>query len=111
MLVSCATPLGKGGKRALVTIHTVSLFSTRKPDKTSQTEFIGTCSAHVWLAMQFFAGFCFSELLYSGKFSRCSIFVDGPSLPFCGFNFCGCVNSCPLCTVQLSLFHGFNFCS
>ena len=29
----------------------------------------------------------------------------GRSLPFCGFDFCGCVHSCPLCTVQFMVFN------
>ena len=47
--------------------------------------------------------------LYSGKFLQDSIFADGQSLPFHGFNFRRRAHSRPLCTVQLSLFHGFNF--
>jgi hypothetical protein len=49
------------------------------------------------------------NILYSRKFSRGSIFIDMWSLPFCGLNFYGHVWSCQLYTVQLHLFHGFNF--
>ena len=38
-----------------------------------------------------------------------SIFADGQSLQFRGSNFHGCMHSRPLCAVQLSSFHGFNF--
>ena len=37
------------------------------------------------------------------------IFVDGQSLPFHRFNFRGYAHSRPLCTIQSSLFWGFNF--
>ena len=44
-----------------------------------------------------------NSYLHMGKFSRGSILADGPSLQFCGSNFCGRVHSHPLCTVQSSL--------
>ena len=37
-------------------------------------------------------------------------FVDVQSLLFCGFNFCRCAHSHPLCTVHSRLFRGFKFC-
>ena len=49
------------------------------------------------------------HILYSGKFLRGSIFVERQSLLFCGFNFCGCGHSSPLCAVQSSFFLEFNF--
>ena len=51
-----------------------------------------------------------THILYSGKFLRGSIFVERQSLLFCGFNFCGCGHSSPLCAVQSSFFLEFNFC-
>ena len=50
-----------------------------------------------------------SDILYSGKLSRDSIFTAGRSLLFRGFNFRGFTHSRPLCTVQSNLFHMFNF--
>ena len=47
--------------------------------------------------------------IYSGKFSRGSIFADDRYLQFRSSNSCRRMHSCPLCTVQLSLFRGFNF--
>ena len=35
---------------------------------------------------------------------RGSIFTDGQTLPFHRLNFCGRLHSCPLCTIQSSLF-------
>ena len=49
------------------------------------------------------------DILYSGKFLWVSFFADGGSLQFHGSNFHAHTHSCPLCTVQSSLFHGFNF--
>ena len=46
----------------------------------------------------------FINTVYSGKFLRGSIFTDGRSLPFCGFNFRGYTHSRPLYTVQLNFF-------
>ena len=43
--------------------------------------------------------------IYSRKFSR---MVD-INLQFRRFNFCRYAHSCPLCTVQSSLFRGFKF--
>ena len=51
----------------------------------------------------------FLQYGYSEKFLQGSIFTDGQSLPFYGFNFCWCTYSYPLCTAQSSIFHRFNF--
>ena len=55
-----------------------------------------------------YASFLPSEVSYSGKFSRVSIFVDRRSLPFHRSNFRWCARSCPLHSLQSCLFHGFN---
>ena len=38
------------------------------------------------------------------EFLQGLIFTDGHTLPLHRLNFCGCLRSCPLCTVQSSLF-------
>ena len=48
-------------------------------------------------------------LLYNGKFLWGSFFAEGQGLLFQGFNFCRRAHSRSWCTVQLSLFRGFNF--
>ena len=63
----------------------------------------------MWDVSHYLALAWLTKLPYSGKFSQGSIFADGQSLPFCKFNFHGCGPSHPLCTVQSSLFRGFNF--
>ena len=52
---------------------------------------------------------CIVHVLYTRKFSWDSIFTDGRSLLFGRFNFHGYLHSRPLCAVQSSLFHWFNF--
>ena len=46
---------------------------------------------------------------YNVKFTWGSFFANVRSLPFRRFNFRGQTHSCPLCTIQSSLFRGLNF--